>query len=173
MFLETLDPIRDALGTALVAARPGPFGHAVFIEELAPELFRRTHAAGACRACVSLFEHPDWPTRMGLFRYSHTCENWISGPYERSGRPARPLRIDEVPPEFRTCFEGMRFETLGFAETKEIQPVDHGPCQSWESAYLALDRKTVRPIPGQEEDYRNAYEELSDGSDLQCEPPPG
>jgi hypothetical protein len=173
MFLETLDPIRDTLGTALVAARPGAFGHAVFFEELSPALFRRIHAAGACRACVSLYEHEDWPTRLGLFRYSHTCDNWISGPYGRDGRPARPLRIDEIPPEFRAAFEGMRFEALCFAETKEIQPVDHGPCQSWENAYLALDRKTVRPMPGREEEYRDAFEDLSDGSDLQYEPPMG
>jgi hypothetical protein len=173
MFLETLDPIRDALGTALVAARPGAFGHAVFFEEgLTPELFRRIHAAGACLACVSLFEHPDWPTRLGLYRYSHTCDNWISGPYAQDGRPDRPLRIDDVPPEFRATFERMRFDTLRFAETEEIQPVDHGPCHSWESAYLALDRKTVRPLPGREQEYRERYEEMSDGSDLQCEPPP-
>ena len=46
-------------------------------EELSPELFRRIHAAGACRACFSLFEHEDWPTRLGLFRYSARSDGQI------------------------------------------------------------------------------------------------
>jgi hypothetical protein len=173
MFLERLDPIRDELGTALVAAPSAAFGHVVLFNELSPALFRRIHDAGACRACVSLLEHPDWPTRLGLYYYSHTCENWISGPYEREGNPARPLHIDEVPPDLRARLEGMRFATLCFGETEEIQPVDHGLCESWESDYLALDHETVRPIPSREEDYRDANGGPSAPADLQGEPPPG
>src|SRR5258708_9039282 len=117
---------RSGLGPARRARRPGWVGHAAFSAEPSPALSRRIHAAGACRACVSLYEHEDWPTRLGLFRYSHTCDNWISGPYGRDGRPARPLRIDEIPPELRAAFERMRFEWLCFAEPEEIQPGDHG-----------------------------------------------
>jgi hypothetical protein len=173
MFLERLDSIRDELGTGLVAAPPTAFGHVVFFEELSFALFRRIHDAGECRACVSLFRQEDWAARMGLFYYSHTCENWISGPYAREGSPFRPLRIDEIAPDLRARIEGMRFATLCFGETQEIQPVDHGPCDSSESAYLALDHETVRPLPGREEDYRAALEESSEGADLEDEPPSG
>jgi hypothetical protein len=172
MFLESLDPVRDLLGGGLVVDAPPVFGVAVLFEELPESLSRRIHRAGACRACFSLDFGADWSTRLGLFCYSHACENWISGPYSRGMRPTRPIRIDQVPPDLRAIFERMRFPSLCFSETSAIQPVDHAPCDSWGNAYLGVDGKTVRAIPGHEEGYREEYEEWSSDPDLVVEPPP-
>jgi hypothetical protein len=172
MFLDSLDPVREELGGGLVVDAPPVFGVAVLFEEISPDLSRRIHESGACRACFSLYLEEGWPTRLGLFSYSHDCENWISGPYSRTSRPARPIRLDQLPPNLRATFEQLRFPSLRFAETPTIQPVDHAPCESWGNAYLGVDGKTVRAIPGHEEAYREEYEGWSGNAELVVEPPP-
>jgi hypothetical protein len=182
MFLATLDPVRDEIAAGRAVEVPAREGVAVLFRELSEEVAKRLHDSGACLGCSWYFlgeeeeEHsPDMSAR-GLFAYSHQTENWISGPYGRVSLPARPIHVDQLPPRIRNAVKSMRFDSLRFAETPHIQPVEHGPCISWESAYLDVTGQKIGPIPGKEEEYAEAYDELADiaGEDkVDVEPPPG
>ncbi len=49
-------------------------------------------------------------TRIGIFEYDHgdAFENWIAGPYLRGQVPRQPLKIDQLPAEFRIYVESTR-----------------------------------------------------------------
>jgi hypothetical protein len=72
------------------------------------------------------------------------CENWISGPYGCKEWPATPLHVDQLPPHLRALVSEMQFDSLCFAQTPHIQPVEHDTTSSWESAYLSGDGLTIR-----------------------------
>jgi hypothetical protein len=182
MFLAALDPVRDEIAAGRAVEVPAREGVAVLFRELSEELARSLHDSGTCLACTWHFqgaeEEEDWPdlAARGLYSYSHLTENWISGPYGRVSLPARPIHVDQLPPRIRDAVKAMRFDSLRFAETPHIQPVEHAPCISWESAYLDVTGKKIAPIPGKEEEYAAARDDLADiaGEDgVQVEPPAG
>jgi hypothetical protein len=82
--------------------------------------------------------------------------------YERGEIPALPLHIDQLPPDLRA--RATRFDALLFHESPCIQPLEFFPCVYWYQgdriAYLCSDRKTVKPIPGQEERFAALVQEL-------------
>ena len=180
VFLASLDPVADEIAAGRAVQVPASEGVAVIFQQMPEEVSNRLHDSGACLGCTWYFHRdeeedyrPDLTTR-GLFSYSHLTENWISGPYGRVRRPAQPIHVDQLPPRIRQAVKAMRFDTLSFADTPHIQPVEHAPCVSWESAYLDVSGKSIRPIPGREEDYASAYEELADmGENMHVQPPPG
>jgi len=103
------------------------------------------------------------PAAFGFFQYNHSeFDNWISGPYEREVIPSQPIRFDQLPEKLRKLAQFVQFDKLSFAETPWLQPIEHTNCTSWESAWLASDKKTIRPIPGMEEEYEAAYEDIRD-----------
>jgi hypothetical protein len=158
-----------------VAAPPSPFGHAVLILGLTEEMYRRIHEANSCRGCFAIWEQEDLPALLGVFQYGHD-EYGISHPYRREHRPTRPLRVDQLPTDLRATIGRVRFDSICFAESPQVQPIAHMPCAVYNNAYLDLDGKTVRPIPGREEDYRGDYEMLVENSEYHeyhLEPPPG
>ena len=119
-----------------------------------------------------------WPDAKGagLFDYEHEQENWISGPYQRTAKPDKPVRLEDLPPDMRDKLKALRFNTLCFQETAHLQPVEHVKCESWQPAWLSLDGKNARPMPGHEKEYRDAYENLkadSAGDDITWEAPKG
>ena len=63
-----------------------------------------------------------------------------------------------------------------FRETPLVQPLEHVECAAWDPAWLSLDGTTVRAVPGEEEEYRELYEEWLPGpgswEGLRLEPPP-
>lgn len=181
MFLATLDPVQEEIVAGRAVQVPASEGVAVLFREMSEEFAERLHDSGACLACTWIFhaeddeERPNLATR-GLFLYSHLTENWISGPYGRIARPALPIHIDQLPPRLRQAIASLRFDSLSFTQTPHIQPVEHGECSSWESAYMDATGKHIRPIPGKEAEYAEAYEELEEiasEDDLHAEPPPG
>jgi hypothetical protein len=91
--------------------------------------------------------------RLGLHVYEDASE-WFSGPYQRAHKPRKPLHVDQLPPALRDDIKAMRFDGLSFAEKKLLQPCEYTKGVAWSAAYVAEDGKTVRPIPGFEEDYR-------------------
>jgi len=118
-------------------------------------------------------EYPD-AAAAGVFEYEHETDNWISGPYLRLEAPDKPVFLQRLPPEVSRKLTGFRFQDLCFLDTKHIQPVEHGACESWEPAWLSLDGKTAKPIPGQEKEYQKAYEmRMTEdaGDDITWEPP--
>jgi hypothetical protein len=173
LFLERLGPIRDLFGASLVAAPPSPFGHAMLISGLTEAMHRGIHDAGICRGCFEIYREnqENLLSRLGVFQYGHD-EYSISHPYRREHRPTRPLRVDQLPADLRATIEQVRFDSICFAEAPQVQPIAHMPCEVYNSAYLDLDGKTVRPIPGHEEDYRRVYEALAENTEYHVEPPP-
>jgi hypothetical protein len=186
LFLNNLKLIADDVNQWGVEQAPASEGVAVLFHDLPIETAWRLHEAGACFGCFAWPFQPreyglsydlrcDLPGRMGLFLYEHETDNWISGPYGRAVIPERPLKLDDLPVEIRERIGRFRFIALRFCEAEKIQPVDHGPCSSWESAYLDLDGRTIRPIPGREDDF-NA-EDWANSSEFRVEvprqPPPG
>lgn len=182
MFLDSLDPVRDEIAAGRAMEVRASEGVAVLFRQLSEAVAERLHSSGVCRGCSWYFEAneemgmgPD-PAAHGIFRYSHLTENWISGPYGRIRQSAQPIHVDQLPPRVRDAIKAVRFDTLSFTDTPHIQPVEHTPCESWESAYLDVTGKHIRPIPGKEAEYATAYEELADmgGEDgMHVEPPSG
>jgi hypothetical protein len=179
MFLTSLDAVKGEIAAGRAMEVPASEGVAVLFQQMSAELSKRLHDSGACLGCSWDFHgeemeeySPDLAAR-GLYSYSHLTENWISGPYGRVRRPAQPIHVDQLPPRLRDAVKAMRFDTLSFAETPHIQPVEHTACESWESAYMDVTGKHIRPIPGKEEGYADAYGELASlGENVDIEPPP-
>ena len=163
LFLKSTDHVREAIERGEAVAERANQGTAVIFQDMPAALFRRVHQAKHCLGCVWYWRwhfdaDEDDPHRisaaeLGLFRYDHLCENWISGPYGLQQRPAVPLHIDQLPPALRRMIRDVRFENLCFAETFHIQPCELTECVSWESRYLCSDGKTEKPMPGREEEF--------------------
>ncbi len=179
MFLNSLHPVREEIAAGRAVEMPASEGVAVLFQNLPAELSQRLHESGACRGCDWRFADMEFRPDLaahGLYCYGHLTENWISGPYGRERQPAQPIHVDQLPPRIRETVRSMRFETLCFAETPHIQPVEHTECISWESAYIDVAGKHIRPLPGREDEYAERYTDLAQFAredNLQVEPPPG
>jgi hypothetical protein len=137
--------VRSTLGTAVV------------FERLPVKTLRRLHEIGACVACF--LEPPEAfvePAQYGIFSYVHLCDSWVAGPYGMRARPAIPVRVQDLP-SMRELQRARRIESLCFGQTRHLQPLDHARCHSSAPAYLEVDGKTVRPIPGRENEYRQFF----------------
>jgi hypothetical protein len=145
----------------------------MLISGLTRAIHRGIHDAGICRGCFEMgWEDSEvWTSRLGVFQYGHD-EYGISHPYRRVHRPTRPLRVDQLPADLRATIERVRFDSICFAEAPQVQPIAQVPCEVYNNAYLDLDGKTVRPIPGREVDYRDDYESLAENTKYHLEPPP-
>lgn len=100
---------------------------------------------------LSLFGY----ARRGLFAFDADCSRFnIPEPYGRVLVPRRPVRLEELPAGLRARLERLRRLPVRFSELTHVQPAEHEPCETWESAvYLASDGVTVRAIPGREADF--------------------
>jgi hypothetical protein len=107
--------------------------------------------------------HVELPAGNGLFVYeTGPFDECLVDRYERKRKPRRPLHLDQLPPDVRQAVAGMRFATLDFNKTKVFQPVELTECSTWDPAYLTGDGKTVKPVPGREEEYAEFIEEGRD-----------
>ncbi len=97
-----------------------------------------------------------------LYRYEHTTENWISGPYERTNEPKEPVKEDAMPDD--VLEHAIRFDG-SFADTKELQPAELWTCESWQPGWLASDKKTVRAFEGREDELEDIEENLEGEGD--------
>jgi hypothetical protein len=182
MFLTSLDHVRHEIAEKRAVQLPATEGIAVLFQTLPEATAQRLHDSGVCLGCEWHFHDeereeycPDLAAR-GLFSYSHLTENWISGPYGRERQPAQPIHVDQLPPRIREAVRSMRFESLCFAATPHIQPVEHTECVSWEAAYMDVAGINIHSIPGKEDEYSQQYRDLADyagGKNINVEPPPG
>jgi hypothetical protein len=146
---------------------------AVRVEAPDADLLARLHRTGDCLACAyDLSDDAEQVSAAarGLYEYEHVTENWASGPYRLAAKPSRPARLEDLPEDVRehvARFEG-RFDESGL-----VHPLKLWPCESWQAAWIDLDGRTVRPVPGREGDYDDEVGDLaSSGEDLVFDPPP-
>ncbi len=178
MFLGSLDPVRKDLRSGRAREVPALSGAAVIFKDLKRGRAIQLHKAGACLGCFWPYDEggdeprdPD-PASLGLYSYKHTDNDTITGPYGRTKRPVRPIQLREIPPALRKIVAQVRFDTLCFAMTPQIQPILYLPCSSWEPAWLDLDGVTQRCIPGKEKEYREYYRTMKSLAPRAIEPPP-
>jgi hypothetical protein len=115
-------------------------------------------SAEAIESLVDVFEDALLEfTRLGIHVYDDASD-WFSGPYVRLYRPERPLHVDQLPPDLRRRAKAARLDGLRFEEKDRLQPFDYLEGTAYGVAYLAEDGRTVRPIPGQEAEYRRVVE---------------
>jgi hypothetical protein len=180
LFLSSLDPVAQEIAGGTAVQHPATEGWAVLFTRLLPELARRVHQAGACLACFSHSPYSDLYdlAECGFFSYKHLLGDWLPGPYGRQRVPMRPVHIDQLPPDLRKAIGRVRFEGLSFAQTVHLQPAEHMACEAIEAGYLTADGAAVRPLPGQDAEYRVFLQELlseappGTASSLRIERPP-
>jgi hypothetical protein len=97
--------------------------------------------------------------RLGIHVYDDASD-WFSGPYVRLYRPERPLHVDQLPPDLRRRAKAASLDRLRFEEKDRLQPCDYLEGVAHGVAYLAEDGRTVRPLPGQEKEYRRVVENM-------------
>lgn len=185
MFLDSLDPVEEELSRGELYEVHATEGVAVVWRRIRRPTFERLHADGSCRYCTYHYAETDEDepeedeggsahlANYGLFSYSHLTDNWVAGAYGRDREPREPVKVDQLPPDLRDMLGRVRFQDLSFRETPFIQPVEHVPCEAWSGGYLTADGKTIRAIPGRENDYASEYEDYADMTEeIVVEPPP-
>jgi hypothetical protein len=178
MFLDAAEPLREEVAAGRAVPVSATEGVAFLLTGVPQATLQRLHDSGACRACSYRFglggtDTPS-PGELGLYEYGHLTENWISGPYGRQQLPTQPLHVDQLPPALRQQLKQVCFDMLSFADTPYIQPVEHTDCASWESAWMDAAGKRVRPMPGREDEYAEAFGDMEDlEGEFEIEPPPG
>lgn len=119
---------------------------------LLEELYRRSVGNNA-------EPYPDWDRSaqaLGVFTYRYDDGNTEDRPvevYRRDVVAARPLHVDQLPPDLRAEWKRFRFPGVRFSEAEILQPFEFFQCEAYDMhphAYLAADGVTVRPIRGRE-----------------------
>jgi hypothetical protein len=157
LLLDSPDPVRTEIDAKKARLMRAPSGCAVHFDEMDEALLERLHAQNLCRGCFFDYRNDEEEVSLaerGLFVYGHTCENWISGPYERESSPSSPLTLFEVPKQVRDKIVKL---PVKFAEARHIQPAEHLDCFSWEVAWLELDGKHVHAFPDHEAEAKEMY----------------
>ncbi len=152
VFLSDLVPVGDLLSRLSAQEIEATTCKCVRITITDRAAFAELHARSACMGCYREYRDEADIASHGIYRYEHTCENWIAGPYARAAVPRQPLTVDKIPKSIRDsaiAFNGR------FAETAKLQPAEHWECQSWEAGWLSSDGKTARPFPDQETEWEN------------------
>jgi hypothetical protein len=111
-------------------------------------------------------DYPDWDAledeaaELGLFVYSYGDGiGDLVQPYSFTRMPGVPRHVEQIPPLYRPQVRATRFEGVLFPESDNVQPIEHTPAGllsfygEGPVAYLAADQKTVRPIPGKEDEF--------------------
>jgi hypothetical protein len=175
LFLSSLKPLREVIAACRAIEVPATEGKAVVIRNLTEEELHQYHALPEFLGSFCFFGFGDAGGRSlaqyGFYEYSHLTENWISGPYGRQTVPAQPLHIDQMPPALRRFVARLSLDSVRFADTPHLQPIEHTTCESWESAYLDVNCQRIRPIPGKEGEFAEHFEDYYADTDYEVEPP--
>jgi hypothetical protein len=101
---------------------------------------------------------------LGLFVYEYGQFSYdFIDPYERDWQPAQPIHIDQLPPRLRELCSQVRFDSFCFVLMEHLQPLEFTGCSIWAgAAYLSSDLSTVRPVPGEENDYLEVVREAQE-----------
>lgn len=155
-FIRDLAPVHALIERFKPQTLPATTGIALVIRKAAPAALAELHARKLCLGCSLLIvdDRGDIAAR-GVYRYTHSHDNWIAGPYARTALPERPIDSSAVPDLDKVVRYSGRF-----ADTPTLQPAELWHCEAWGAAWLASDGKTVRAFAGREDDYVQAAEEL-------------
>jgi hypothetical protein len=173
MFLDSLDPVRDALASGLATEVKTRDGFAVLWHTLAEADFRRLHRRKAviCRGCFWDFDLPgeadeDRPPnlgRHGVYVFTALGGNASANPYGVQLIPARPIHVDQLSPDLRRRLKEVQFAAVSFADTPVFQPAEHVPCTAYEPMYTDLNGR-MHPLPDAEDmppdEYLLRHEEM-------------
>jgi len=173
-------PVREEIEAGRARVFRAASGCAVHFAELNHATSKRLHDAGLCHGCFLDYRSyataddegdeddaeggggRDSMATRGIYVYSHTCENWISGPYGREAAPSVPISVDDLPPEVRADLVRL---PVSFRDDPYIQPAEHVDCASWESAWLETDGRHVHAFEGQEDEVEQMYGKDGDYAD--------
>jgi hypothetical protein len=110
---------------------------------------------------------PELIGQLGLFCYDYSGwrEFYLTvGTYTCHAVPSDPLHIDQLPPQIRSEAQRFRLDKVLFPHNETIQPLEFYLCdfryKESRVAYFGSDGRTVRPIPGREDTFREYCEEL-------------
>jgi hypothetical protein len=150
----------DAYGGGSLHDGDGPDVDAILRQLLAlqpdADLNAREVVDGFVQAGVYVFEASDGEHRS-LPLLIH--ENSLAFPYTLTHRPDQPLHIGQVSPQLAALLRAVRLPASRFGATQTVQPAGQVPGSTWYSytavlvAYLDEDGITIRPIPGQEDQF--------------------
>jgi hypothetical protein len=102
--------------------------------------------------------------RLGVFFYDYGEGYGPLGPYLRSVAPQQPLHVDQLPPALRRDCKQVCFGDVSFAQSECVQPLEFFECRFWYNppAYLCADGRTVRPVPGRQDEFAVWCRELQE-----------
>jgi hypothetical protein len=102
----------------------------------------------------------------GLSLYQYIEEFDLLAVHYQTMYGAGSLRhVSQAPPRIRRLFKKLRLAGVDFTTDEIVQPIEHVPAADIyfyypeTAAYLASDRKTVRPIPGKEDSFAQFVQE--------------
>jgi hypothetical protein len=165
MFLNSLDPVRDALAAGRATEVKASEGFAVLWDGLTDDEYERLHAGKppVCQGCFWQFQLSDEPedqppnlAEYGVYVYSALGGNASANPYGIQLIPANPVHVDQLPPELRRRLKEVQFDAVSFADTPVFQPAEHVPCTAHEPVYTDMKGRT-HPLPDADELGRDEY----------------
>ncbi len=172
-FVTDAAPLADLIDRLGATVRPATVGACLDFEPTDVDAFTALHARGACRGCAVTYLDPEDDLDVaahGVYAYTHP-DPGIAGPYARIAVPISPLPASAVPKEILD--HAVKYDGR-FADTRELQPAELWPCESWGGAWLASDHKTVRPFPDRLDEWPAEVESLRAwGKDLVYVDDPG
>jgi hypothetical protein len=159
MFLDSLDPVRDALADGRAVEVPARDGAAVLWHTLSDIEYNRLHRGrpAVCRGCFWRFEALDEPAeegeeprvnlaRRGVYVFKALGGNATANPYGVQEIPLQPVHVDQLPPDIRARVKEVTFAAVSFADTPVFQPAEHVPCTGYEGTYTDLSGR-IHPLP--------------------------
>lgn len=76
--------------------------------------------------------------RFGVYAYElEHFDNWITGPFEKTGDPPHPLKADSLPESFRSAAELCPLGGVDFRREVLVQPFEHVESQCWAEDWLS------------------------------------
>jgi len=155
MFLDSLDPVREALAAGRATEVKARSGFAVFWDGMTEAEYERLHARkpAVCQGCFWQFELGEEPedrtpnlSAHGVYVFSALGGNASANPYGVQLVPSRPVHVDQLSPDLRARLKEVRFEAVSFANTAVFQPAEHLPCTAYEPAYTDMKGR-MHPLP--------------------------
>jgi hypothetical protein len=79
-------------------------------------------------------------TLLGIFYYSHSHS--LPAPYEWDGQSTYPLKLSDLPERLQDALSWNWFENIKFADNRQIQPIEHTKCKTWNNDKWWLDTQS-------------------------------